>query len=202
MDAGQPRELRWRLCVFCGSSSGARPAYVQVARSLGRLMVQQGIGLVFGGGGVGLMGAVADGVLEAGGEVIGVIPHGLVAREAAHRGVADLRVVNTMHERKALMASLADGFLALPGGFGTLEELFEIITWLQLGIHAKPVALLDVEGFFEPLWRHVERSVAEGFVKPHHAASVLVESDAGRLLQRIRAVRPDPGPRWLEPSQT
>jgi len=145
-----PRPLR-RLCVFTGSSAGVRPEYREAARDLGRLLAQRGIGLVYGGARVGLMGAVADAALEAGGVVIGVIPQGLVAKEIAHTGLTELRVVASMHERKAMMADLADGFVALPGGWGTLEEFFEVLTWAQLGLHAKPCGLLNVGGYFDGL---------------------------------------------------
>src|SRR5947207_1854347 len=140
-----------RVCVFCGSSTGARRVYADAARTLAATLVRRGLGLVYGGGSIGLMGVLADAVLAAGGEVTGVIPRALATKEIAHRSLPDLRVVETMHERKATMAALADGFVALPGGFGTLEELLEVVTWTQLGLHAKPAGLLNVEGYFEPL---------------------------------------------------
>lgn len=174
-----------RLCVFCGSSVGARPVYAAAARDLGGVLARRGIGLVFGGGHVGLMGVVADTMLAAGAEVIGVIPEALVARELAHRGVADMRVVATMHERKALMADLADGFVALPGGLGTLEELFEALTWAQLGLHGKPCGLLDVAGFFDDLDRFLDRVVDDGFVHPDSRARLLVDTDPARLVERL-----------------
>ena len=145
-----PRTFK-RLCVFCGSSHGANPAYAEAAKNVGSELARRGIGLVYGGGNVGLMGVVADAVLAGGGEVVGVIPEALMAKELGHRSIQDLRVVKTMHERKAMMAELADGFIALPGGIGTFEEFFEIVTWAQLGFHSKPCALLNVNGFYDPL---------------------------------------------------
>ena len=153
-----------RVCVFCGSSEGRDPRYREAAEPVGRSLARRGLGLVYGGGGIGLMRVVADAVLDHGGSVIGVIPHGLAAREVAHRGVSEMRVVPSMHARKALMAELADAFLTLPGGFGTFEELFESVTWAQLGIHRKPLGLLNVAGYFDPLVQLVEHAVAEGFV--------------------------------------
>jgi len=163
-----------RFCVYCGSSTGTRPEYAAAARELGEVMARRGIGLVYGGGNVGLMGVLADAMVAASAEVIGVIPEALVARELAHQGVSELRVVGTMHERKALMADLADGFIAMPGGLGTLEELFEALTWAQLGLHAKPCGLLDVAGFFDDLDRFLDRVVADGFVRPDSRARLIV----------------------------
>lgn len=154
-----------RLCVFCGSNPGTRPEYAVAAAAVGRALAERGWGLVYGGGNVGLMGVCADAALAAGGEVLGVIPDALMAAEVAHHGLTHLHVVRTMHERKALMADLSDGFAALPGGFGTLDELFEILTWAQLGIHAKPVALLNVAGFFDPLLAMLNHQMAEGFLQ-------------------------------------
>jgi uncharacterized protein (TIGR00730 family) len=159
------------------------------------------MGVVFGGGAVGLMGVLADHVLESGGRLTGVIPHGLAARELAHRGVADMRVVSTMHARKALMARLADGFVALPGGTGTLEELFEIVTWGQLGIHRKPVGVLNVAGYYDPLVAVLDHAVAEGFVSAAHGPLVLVDDDAERLLDRMASHEPPPRPAWITPEQ-
>jgi uncharacterized protein (TIGR00730 family) len=190
-------EMR-RICVFCGSSPGAKPAYRAAAESLGSLLARRGIGLVFGGGSVGLMGVLADAVLGAGGEVIGVIPHALEAREVAHKGLADLRVVGSMHERKALMADLADGFIALPGGIGTLEEMFEILTWAQLGIHAKPCALLDVANYFEPLLHFLDRVVEQRFLRPEHRGQLLVDTDAERLLSAMGRYRSPQQEKWLD----
>jgi len=184
-----------RLTVFCGSSSGRSPAYVEAARALGREMLAQGIGLVYGGAGVGLMGALADTLLEGGGEVIGVIPRHLVAREIAHADVTDLRVVGSMHERKALMAELGDGFVALPGGVGTLEELFEAWTWAQLGLHVKPCAVLNVEGYFDSLLRLIEHTVEEGFMRPEYGRTLIAESTPAALLARLAAYR-SLGEKW------
>src|SRR5258708_7547288 len=175
-----------RVCVFCGSSTGARRAYLAQARSVGRLLASERIGLVYGGGRVGLMGAVADAALSAHGSVIGVIPEALVTAEAAHVGLADLRVVHSMHERKQLMADLADAFVALPGGFGTFDELFEIVTWAQLGFHAKPTDLLNIDGYFDPLLEMVEHAATEAFVAADHGRLLSVEVDTIDLLHRHR----------------
>jgi len=181
-----------RVCVFCGSSPGRSVGYVRGARAFGRVLAEAGVGLVYGGASVGLMGAVADAVLEFGGEVIGVIPEALVAREVAHEGLGDLRIVSSMHERKALMSELSDAFVALPGGIGTLEELFEVWTWGQLGIHPKPCGLLDIDGFYRGLTSFLDHVVAEQFLKPVHRGMLLVEPDGARLLARLRAyVAPD-----------
>jgi len=179
-----------RLCVFCGSSSGSRPVHAAQARHLGELLAARRIGLVTGGGHIGLMGVIADAVLAAGGEAIGVIPQALVDRELAHRGMTEMRVVETMHQRKALMADLSDGFIALPGGFGTADELFEILTWRQLGIHNKPVGLLNTEGYFDPLLSWLDGTVAEGFVRQAHRDLLLVAQDAKPLLDLLQAYRP------------
>jgi uncharacterized protein (TIGR00730 family) len=173
-----------RVCVFCGAARGADPAYATQAKTLGRAIVAAGHGLVFGGGAVGLMGVVADAVLEAGGEATGVIPQQLVDRELAHRGLADLRVVGSMHERKALMAVLADAFVALPGGFGTIDELVEIITWRQLELHAKPIGLLDVGGFWKPFTALAEHLREAGFLRVD-PGEILFDDDAARLLGRL-----------------
>lgn len=178
-----------RVCVFCGSSAGRRPAYAGAARALGVELVRRGAGLVYGGASVGLMGVLADAVLERGGEAIGVIPRALVERELAHPGLTALHVVETMHERKALMSELADGFIALPGGMGTLDELAEAITWGQLGIHAKPCGLLDVRGYFGPLLAFADHAVAEGFLRPEHRAAVSVATDPGELLELMGRTR-------------
>ena len=190
-----------RLCVFCGSSLGDSPAYAAAARALGTEMADRGIGLVYGGAHVGLMGVVADTCLAAGVEVTGVIPTSLVESEVAHGGLADLRVVGTMHERKALMADLADAFVALPGGFGTLEEFCEVLTWSQLGLHAvpKPCGLYDVEGFFAPLVALFDGAVDRGFVRPQHRGLVLAGTDAGPLLDALDAWEPPPPTRkWVD----
>lgn len=190
-----------RVCVFCGSSKGSRPVYARAARELGERLVAHGHGLVYGGGNVGLMGEIADAVLARGGEVIGVIPRSLVVREVGHRGLSELVVVRTMHERKAKMVELSDAFVALPGGFGTLDEFCEVLTWAQLGIHDKPCALFDVEGYFDPLLALLDRAVSEGFIRPEHRALVLSERDPERLLARIAAWRPAPNERWADRSE-
>ncbi len=179
-----------RICVFCGSSPGSRPDYAQAARRLGLALVRQRIRLVYGGGRVGLMGQIARSVLEAGGQVTGVIPRSLAERELAMTEVSDLRIVGSMHERKALMAELADAFVALPGGLGTVEELFEALTWAQLGMHRKPCGLLDVGGYFDRLTSFVAHAVDEQFVDPGHQAMLLVDSDPERLLERFRGYEP------------
>ena len=174
---------------------GRSPSYAEAARAFGREMVSRGIGLVYGGAGVGLMGVLADTVLEGGGEVVGVIPRSLVAREIGHARLSDLRVVETMHERKALMGELGDGFVALPGGAGTLDELFEAWTWAQLGIHAKPCGILNAGGYYDPLLQLIDHAAAEGFVRPEYANSLIVEPDPSRLLDRIAEFRPL-GSKW------
>jgi uncharacterized protein (TIGR00730 family) len=191
-----------RICVFCGSSPGARPEYRERARELGALLARRGLGLVYGGGSVGLMGVVADGALSAGGEVIGIIPRALEARELDHRGLTQLHVVGSMHERKAMMEQLSDGFVALPGGAGTLEELFEILTWSQLGIHRKPAGMLDVAGYYEHLCRFLDHAVAERFLRPEHRALLLVERDPAALLDRMSAWTPPSIDKWLDRGQT
>lgn len=192
-----------RLCVFCGSSTGTRPAYADAARALAAELVRRDVGLVYGGGGIGLMGVLADAVLAAGGQVIGVIPRPLATREIAHAGCTELRVVESMHERKAVMAELADGFAALPGGLGTFEELLEMLTWTQLGVHVKPVGALDVDGYWTGLRRLLTDGVEAGFVHPHNADILLVDDDAGRLLDRLATWRaPATARPWLRRDQT
>ncbi len=178
-----------RLCVFCGASVGDRPVYAEQARQLGQALAGRGIGLVFGGGHIGLMGILADAVLAAGGEAVGVIPQALVDRELAHRGLTRLHVVGTMHQRKALMAELADGFAALPGGFGTGDEFFEILTWSQLGLHAKPIGLLNTADFFRPLLTWLDHMVAEGFLRAEHRALVRQADSAAALLDQLAPAR-------------
>jgi hypothetical protein len=180
-----------KVCVFCGSSPGARPTYADAADELAGLLVEQGLGLVYGGTSVGLMGRLADAVLERGGEVTGVIPLELVDREIAHPGLSDLRVVDSMHERKALMAELSDAFVALPGGLGTLEELFEIYTWAQLGLHRKPCALLNVASYYDGVADFLDHAVRERFVRSEHRALLITEENPRRLLERLRSF--DPG---------
>jgi len=194
-----PRVLR-RVCVYCGSNAGTQPAYAEAARQVGRLLAGRGIALVYGGGKVGMMGLMADAALAAGGEVVGIIPRSLQAREVEHRGITTLHVVGTMHERKALMAELSDAFVALPGGLGTLDELFEIWTWAQLGEHAKPCGLLNVRGFFDPLIRHVDHAVAEGFVRAAHRAMLLVDTDPDVLLDRFARYEAPVVGKWVDAS--
>jgi uncharacterized protein (TIGR00730 family) len=187
-----------RLCVFCGSSAGRHPDYRRAARDLGHTLAAQGVQLVYGGGNIGLMGAVADAVIAGGGHVIGVIPGALLAKEVGHRGLPDLRVVKTMHERKALMAELSDGFLALPGGYGTFEELFEIITWAQLGIHAKPVGLLNIAGFFDPLLALVDHAIGERFIRAEQRALFHAHAEIDPLLDAMRRHRPPEAHKWID----
>lgn len=184
-----------RVCVFCGSSSGARPAYAESARNLGRLLAERGIGLVYGGAQVGTMGELANAALKAGGEVVGIIPHRMVEQEIAHDGVTELHVVAGMHERKAGMAARADAFIALPGGAGTMEELFEAWTWAQLGLHDKPLGLLDVAGYFAPLRGFLDHMVTEGFLRAEYRDMVIFDDDAERLLDRIADYEP-PAAKW------
>jgi uncharacterized protein (TIGR00730 family) len=174
------------VCVFCGSKPGARPAFLEAARAFGAELAARGLGLVYGGASIGLMGAVADAVLERGGRVVGVLPQGLERREIAHRGLSALHVVDSMHARKAKMAELAGAFVALPGGFGTFDELFEILTWAQLGLHHKPVGLLDVEGYWAPLQALAQRAADEGFVAQAQARALVVEPSPAVLLDRLQ----------------
>lgn len=191
-----------RLCVFCGSDTGNQDAYAQAARRFGQLIVQQGMELVFGGGHIGLMGVIADAVLQAGGTAIGVIPQSLLDKELAHTGLSELRVVKTMHERKALMADLSDGYVALPGGFGTCDELFEILTWAQLHLHVKPVGLLNVSGYFDHLLAWLDQTVALGFVRPIHRQLLLASNDPEELLQKLTSYQaPSEEPKWLKQSE-
>ena len=191
-----------RLCVFSGSSPGGHPDYETAAAGLGRALAGHGIGIVYGGASVGLMGTIADAALDAGGEVVGVIPQALVDREIAHPGLSDLRVVSSMHERKALMAELADGFVALPGGMGTLEELFEVYTWTQLGLYAKPLGLLDVRGYYTRLVAFLDHAVAEQFLTVEYREMLVVEHRAEALIEAFRRWRPPARPKWIDRSQT
>ncbi len=190
-----------RLCVFCGSGIGNAGAFLEEVRAVGQLLADEGIGLVYGGARVGLMGVLADAVLARGGEVIGVIPQALVQREIAHPGLTELRVVGNMHERKATMAELADGFVALPGGTGTMEEFFEAWTWGQLGLHGKPCGLLNVAGYYDALLAFIDRAIAAGFLRPHHRAMLVVESDAHALLRRFATYAP-PEMKWSVSTNT
>jgi len=188
-----------RICVFCGSSAGTREVYAQSAQEVGRLLAGRGIELVYGGGRVGLMGAVADACLTAGGRVTGVIPRLLWDKEVGHRGLTELRIVETMHERKALMADLADAFLALPGGYGTWDELCEVLTWSQIGIQQKASALLNVNGYYDPLLAMADRAVTEGFLRDLHRAMLLTDSDPVRLLDRLESYVAPAVDKWMEP---
>ncbi len=190
-----------RICVFCGSSPGRDPDYAAAARLLGNTLGERGIGVVYGGGNVGLMGIIADAALDAGGEVAGVIPRALVDRELAHRRLSSLHVVDTMHQRKQLMHDLSDGFVALPGGFGTLDELFEALTWAQLGMHAKPIAVYDVKGFWQPLLDLVARQAEEHFVQLHHKKLLLSARDPEELLRQFAEWQPPGGTKWLKRDQ-
>ena len=192
-----------RVCVFCGSSPGARPAYAKATAEVARLLVADGVGVVYGGGHVGLMGVLADTAMAEDGEVIGVMPQALVDREIAHERISELRVVGSMHERKALMAELADAFVALPGGAGTLDELFEVYTWAQLGLHRKPCALLNVAGYYDGIEDFLAHAVTERFVREEHRKLLMIERDPGAVLDRIRAFEPDAAlPKWIDREET
>jgi len=186
-----------RVCVYCGSNQGARAAYAGAAENLGRLLAKNRLDLVYGGGCVGLMGILADAALKAGGHVIGVIPETLVIKEVVHEGLPDLRVVKTMHERKALMAELADGFIALPGGYGTYEEFCEVLAWSQLGWHQKPFGLLDVVGFYRSFLEFLDHATREGFIRSQHRELVMVEEDAEKLLRRLATFQPPSEGKWI-----
>lgn len=190
------------VCVFCAANPGSHPVYVERAAAMGRHLAQSKRRLVYGGGRTGLMGALADAALDAGGEVIGIMPRHLVDREVAHTGLTELRVVASMHERKSLLAELADGFLAMPGGLGTLEELFEIWTWGQLGLHSKPYGLLQVEGFFAPLLDFLDQAVTAGFIRAANREMLVVDDDPAALIARMEAAPVPPVPRWLDRSTT
>jgi uncharacterized protein (TIGR00730 family) len=191
-----------RICVFAGSSGGVRPEYRRAAAELGRLLAAQDIGLVYGGARIGLMGVIADSVLAGGGEAIGVIPKALVSKEVAHDGLSQLRIVGSMHERKALMAELADAFVAIPGGWGTLEEFFEILTWAQLGFHEKPTGLLNAHGYFDGLLSFLGHSIDEGFVRPEYRAMISVASEPRELLDVLAAYRPPAVEKWIDRDAT
>jgi uncharacterized protein (TIGR00730 family) len=191
-----------RIAVFCGSSVGDRPAFRQAAVGLARALARRGLGLVYGGARVGLMGVLADAMLQHRGEVIGVIPKALLDLEIAHAGLADLRVVASMHERKALMVELADGFIAMPGGYGTLEEFCEVLTWAQLGLHRKPCGLLDVEAYFDPVLALFDGAVSAGFLRPENRALVLKADDPDALLDLFASYKPISVPKWITPAQT
>jgi uncharacterized protein (TIGR00730 family) len=191
-----------RVCVFCGSNIGTQPAYRESAEALGAVLAKRGIGLVYGGGNVGLMGVIADTVMARGGHVIGVIPQSLADREVAHTGITDLRVVDSMHTRKAMMAELADAFIAMPGGVGTFEEFFEVVTWAQLGLHRKPCGLLNVSGFYAPLAAFIDQAVTEGFINPVHRAAIVVDSDPVKLLDTLATIKLPDVPKWIRRDET
>ena len=186
-----------RVCVFCGSSSGNRPEYAAATTQMATELVARNLTLVYGGARVGLMGLLADSVLDAGGEVVGVIPQALVDREIAHRGLTELRVVQSMHERKAVMADLADAFVALPGGLGALEQFLEIVTWAQLGMHAKPCGILNVAGYYDTLDAFLDHAVREGFIAEAHHDLILIDDDPRRLLQRLKSYRAGEAEQWI-----
>jgi uncharacterized protein (TIGR00730 family) len=188
--------------VFCAANPGADPAYREHASSTGRFLAESGRRVVYGGGRTGLMGALAEGILEAGGEVIGIMPRHLVEREVAHTSLTELRVVSSMHERKTMLSELADGFLAMPGGLGTLEELFEVWTWGQLGLHQKPYGLLNVNGFYDPLLRFLDHAVAEGFVGEEHRRMLAVDARPGELMTKMEAVKPAAVRKWIDREST
>jgi uncharacterized protein (TIGR00730 family) len=190
------------VCVFCGSSPGARPGYRDGAERLATAIAKRGLDLVYGGASVGLMGVLADAALAAGGRVVGVLPRALDRKEIAHAGLSELRIVDSMHERKAQMAERSDAFVALPGGIGTLEEWFEVLTWSQLGFHAKPCGLLDVDGYFAPLLALLDRAVSERFVTPEHRSMIVVENDAERLLDALASWRAPAAEKWLDRDDT
>lgn len=190
------------VCLFCGSNRGARPEYADAARAFGRMLAEQGLTLVYGAGNVGLMGLAADAALEAGGRVVGVIPEFLKDKEVAHLGLSELHVTQTMHERKAMMARLSDAFVALPGGFGTADELFEILTWAQLSVHGKPVGMLDVAGYFQPWVALARHMVNEGFAPSRNLELFSLAEDPAALLTQLAAYRPHPVDKWIDLSRT
>jgi uncharacterized protein (TIGR00730 family) len=186
------------VCVFCGSNGGADPAYLKAAADVGRTLAERGLRLVYGGAHVGMMGVLANAAMEAGGAVTGVIPRQIVDLEVANDDVRDLRIVDSMHERKALMADLAGAFVALPGGIGTLEELFEVFTWAHLGLHRKPLGLLDVLDYYRPLETMLDHAVEQGFLRPETRAMLVRDDSLGRLLERFADWQPAPGARWID----
>ena len=190
------------ICVFCGSSAGADPAFAAAAKAVGEMLARRGLELVYGGGNVGLMGIAADAALGAGGRVIGVIPQSLVDRELAHQGISDLRIVSSMHERKALMADLSDAFIALPGGYGTLEELCEILTWAQLGLHQKPFGLLNVQGFYSSFIAQIDHAVRMKFIRPQHRELLMTSDSIDGLLEQFAHFKPLPVHNWIDRDET
>ncbi|MDB4880555.1 MAG: lysine decarboxylase [Gemmatimonadetes bacterium] len=197
-----PSPMLHTICVFCAANPGGDPAYLAQARAMGEYLASSGRRVVYGGGRTGLMGALAEGALGAGGEVVGIMPKHLVDREVAHTGLTELHVVTSMHERKALLATLSDGFLAMPGGLGTMEELFEIWTWGQLGLHRKPYGLLEVAGFYAPLLAFLDHAVAEGFIRQAYRDLLVVDSDPASLVARMEAMEPPDLPRWATTTDT
>jgi uncharacterized protein (TIGR00730 family) len=191
-----------RICVFCGSNTGSKSIYAETAQNLGKLLARNNIGLVYGGGRVGLMGILADSVLDVSGEVIGVIPKGLFAREVAHEGLTELRFVESMHQRKAMMEELSDGFIALPGGYGTCEEFCEMVTWAQLGIHSKPCGVLNIEGFYDSYLSFLDTAVKEGFLRMEHRKLILEDEHPFELLKKMQQYRPPTLPKWIDLDQS
>ncbi len=190
-----------QVCIFCGSYQGTQPMYMTAAHAMGMGLAQRGLGLVYGGGRVGLMSAVADGTLAGGGKAVGVIPQSLVDRELAHPNLSEIHVVTSMHTRKAMMAEISDAFIAMPGGFGTLDELFEIITWAQLGFHHKPIALLNIGGYFDPLLTFIDHMATEGFIKPKDREAVLVKNEVDELLDTLLTYQPPQLEKWIKKSE-
>lgn len=191
-----------KICVFCASNDGANPIYLETAEKVGIFLAEKNIGLVYGGGRVGLMGQIADTVMKNNGNVIGIIPKSLADKEVAHQGLTELHIVKSMHERKAMMADFSDGFIALPGGFGTFEELCEIITWAQLGFHEKPCGFLNVEGYYDPLIELFDKATKEKFIRPEHRELVLIESKIENLFERMTNYKPPVLEKWLDKEQT
>jgi len=190
------------ICVYCGSNPGRVPDYREAARRLGQELAERGLGLVYGGASVGVMGAVADAILEGGGQAVGVIPHSLATKEVSHHGLDQLFVVDSMHERKAKMAELSDGFIALPGGWGTIEEIFEMLTWAQLGFHEKPCGLLNVSGYYDHLFAFLENAIREQFVKPEYRPMIMMDDDPESLIQRFEQYRAPKVKKWIGPEET
>jgi uncharacterized protein (TIGR00730 family) len=195
-------QIMKRICIFCGSYSGVRSAYASAARAMAGALVRSGLEIVYGGGRVGLMGIIADEALRLGGTVVGVIPRTLRDREVGHDGLTELHVVETMHARKAMMADLADAFVALPGGLGTIEEIFEVWTWAQLGMHQKPCGFLDVAGYYAPLAAFLDHATREGFIRPQLRAAAMFESDPETMLRRFAAYAPPPVEKWIDRART
>jgi uncharacterized protein (TIGR00730 family) len=194
--------LAGKICVFTGSRLGSRPEYSEAARQLGRVLVERAYGLVYGGGNVGLMSVIADTVLGLGGHVTGVIPDSLVSKEVAHRGLSDLRIVQSMHERKAMMAELSGGFIAMAGGIGTLEEFFEVLSWAQLGIHGKPCGLLNTGGYYDHLVKFLDDAVDQGFLKPKHRSLLILANEPAEMLKRLESFMATRGEQRFDSSKT